>query len=169
MKKTNRSKQIKYLTKAGTTAAVYVALTAISAMFGLASGSIQVRISEALCVLPVFTAAAVPGVTIGCLISNLILGGTVYDIIFGTLATLIGAAAARLFRRMPYLSPIPTIVSNTLIIPAVFVMSGICTLSLFPAVALSITVGEIISCGVGGALLVLLVSKNKKAKDLLSD
>ena len=100
-------KNTKFLAKAGMIAAVYTALTLLSAAFGLASGAIQIRLSEMLCVLPVYTAAAIPGVTIGCLLSNLLCGGTVYDILFGTLATLIGAVLAFFLRKLPYLASLP--------------------------------------------------------------
>lgn len=78
---------------------MYVALTAVSAAFGLSSGAVQIRISEALCVLPVFTSSAIPGVAIGCMISNLIFGASLPDIIFGSIATLIGAVIAYLIRK----------------------------------------------------------------------
>ena len=77
----------KFIALSAMLAAAYVVLTLISSLFGLSSGAIQVRISEMLCVLAAFTPAAVPGITIGCLLANIICGGTIYDIIFGTLAT----------------------------------------------------------------------------------
>ena len=169
MNKTKNKIGIRYITYAGITAALYVALTAVSAAFGLSSGPVQVRISEALCVLPVFFRAAVPGVTVGCLISNLIFGGTVFDIIFGTLATLIGALFAYTLRKHPYFSPIPTILSNAAIVPAVIVMSTQRQWDLFPYYALTVGAGEIISCGGIGCMVIFFVNKSTRLKKLISD
>ena len=75
-------------------AALYVLLTEISALLGISSGVIQFRLSEMFAVLPIFTPAAIPGVFIGCMISNIITGGVVWDVIFGSLASLLGAWGA---------------------------------------------------------------------------
>ena len=88
------------MTYAAVIAALYVALTFLSSLFGLSGqGAVQLRISEALTVLPYFTAAAVPGVTLGCLLANLLTGAAAPDLIFGTLATLLGAIGTRALRR----------------------------------------------------------------------
>ena len=162
-----RNKNLRNLTKAGMIAALYIALTALSAAFGLSSGAIQVRISEALCVLPVYTFAAVPGVTVGCLISNILFGGTLYDMIFGTLATLIGALVAYLIRKKPYLASIPTIASNAVIIPAVLILQGIGGWNMFPYFALTVGIGEVIACGVFGTVLVAYFEKHTNHKKML--
>lgn len=73
-------KRTKYITRSAVIAALYVALTAVSAAFGLSSEAVQIRISEALCVLPVFSSSAIPGVAIGCMISNLIFGASLPEI-----------------------------------------------------------------------------------------
>ena len=86
-----KNKNVLYLTQAAMIAALYVVLTMIANALGIASGNIQVRFSEALTVLPFLTPAAVPGLFIGCLIANLVTGAMLPDIIFGSLATLIGA------------------------------------------------------------------------------
>ena len=86
-----KKNQTLFLTQAAMIATIYVVLTGIAAGFDLANGAIQVRFSEALTVLPFFTPAAVPGLTIGCLLSNILFSGNIFDIIFGTLATLLGA------------------------------------------------------------------------------
>jgi len=161
-------KNTRFLAKAGMIAAIYTALTLISAMFGLSSGAIQIRISEMLCVLPVYSSAAIPGVSVGCLIANIVCGGTVYDIIFGTLATLIGAIIAYFLRRMPYLASIPTILSNTVIIPVVLIASGLGGHEMFPYFALTVGLGEIISCGVLGTVLVAYIEKHPSARKMLS-
>ena len=111
--------RILYVTQAGLIAALYTVLTVFVGAFGLASGAVQFRISEALCVLPFFTPAAIPGLTVGCLISNLVTGCIWQDVVFGTLATLIGAVGARLLRRLPCLVPFPTVIANTVIVPFV--------------------------------------------------
>ena len=147
-------------------AAAYVALTMISAAFGLSSGAIQIRISEALCVLPIFTLSAVPGVTIGCFIANIICGGTVYDIVFGTIATLI-AAVITYFIKTPMLSSVPTIVSNSVIIPIVLIMSGVGGFNMFPYFALTVGLGEIISCGILGTVLAVYMKKHPKISQVL--
>ena len=149
----------KWLTEAGLIAALYVALTALSALCGLSSGLIQVRLSELLCVLPALIPAAIPGVTVGCLLANLIFGGTVYDVIFGTLATLIGAVGAYLLRRVPILTSLPTIVSNALVIPAVLILSGLGSWPLFPAYAGLIAAGEFVACGLIGTFLLYQLKK----------
>ena len=111
--------RILYLSQAGLIAALYTVLTVTVGAFGLANGVIQLRLSEALCILPIFLPAAIPGLTVGCLISNMITGCIWQDILFGTLATLIGALGARLLCKLPLLAPLPTVLANTLIIPFV--------------------------------------------------
>lgn len=165
------SKSIAFIAKAGLIAALYVALTWVSALFGLSSGAIQVRISEMLCVLPVFSTAAIPGVTVGCLIANILFGQGILDIVFGTAATLIGALLALLFKKgkMKYLSSIPTIVANMIIVPIVLVVAGVGGWDQFPWFAFTVGIGEVISCGLFGGLLVYILHKNRKLSDLVSD
>lgn len=91
-----RNKKVLFLTQAAVIAAIYVVLTIFISAFNLASGAIQVRISEALTILPFFTPAAIPGLAIGCLLSNLLTGAAVYDVVFGSLATLLGAVGTSL-------------------------------------------------------------------------
>lgn len=165
MKKT--SPTTKFIVRSAIIAAIYVALTMISALLGLSSGVIQVRISEALCILPIYTFAAVPGLTIGCLVSNILCGGTIYDIIFGTLATLIGAFVAFFIKKFPYLASIPTIVSNALIIPCVLIISGIGGWEMFPYFVLTVGIGEVISCGVFGTLIIRYFEKHRSTKTML--
>ncbi len=92
--------KILYLVHAAVIAAVYVILTMLAASFNLASGAIQVRFSEVLTILPYFTPAAVPGVVIGCLLSNILTGCALPDIIFGTFATLLGALGTYALRML---------------------------------------------------------------------
>ena len=160
-------KNTRFLAKSGMIAAIYVALTMLSAMFGLSSGAVQIRISEMLCVLPVYSAAAIPGVTVGCLISNIICGGTIYDIIFGTLATLIGAVIAYFMRKLPYLASIPTILSNAAIIPVVLIASGVGGWDMFPYFAATVGLGEVIACGVLGTVLIAYMEKHPSSRKML--
>lgn len=162
MKKTNKNRTVSvhYLTSAAIIAALYVVFTGISAAFGLASGVIQIRISEALTVLPYFTSAAVPGVTIGCLLANLLTGAPLPDIIFGTLASFLGVLGASLLRRKKYLIALPTILSNAIIIPLVLQYAyGVP--DAFWYLFLTVGAGELISAGILG-LLLLQVLKNRK-------
>ncbi len=147
-----RNKQLIKISQAAIIAALYVVLTFISSLMGLASGAIQVRLSEALCVLPCFTGAAVPGLFIGCIVANLLTGCAIWDVVFGSLATLIGAILCHILRKHRILALIPNIVSNTVIVPLVlmFVYSIPGSYWYF---ALTVGIGEIISCGVLGALL----------------
>ena len=98
-----RNKKVLFLTQAAVIAAIYVVLTIFISAFNLASGAIQVRISEALTILPFFTPAAIPGLAIGCLLSNLLTGAAVYDVVFGSLATLLGAVGTYLLRKHKFL------------------------------------------------------------------
>lgn len=91
---------VSYITRAAVIAAVYFACTYVMYSFG--SGAIQLRLSEALCVLPLFMPEAIPGLFIGCLIANLIGGGAVWDVIFGSLTTL---AAAYLTYKVGFRKP----------------------------------------------------------------
>ena len=150
--------KVRFLCHAAIIAALYVVLTLLSAALGLASNPIQIRFSEALCVLPFFSAAAVPGVTVGCMIANIITTGNILDIIFGTLATLIGAVGARLLRKWKWIVSVPTIASNTLILP--FVLKYMFMLEdsvLF--FAATIFAGEFISVGIFGTVLLLALGK----------
>ena len=147
-----------YIACAALIAALYTVLTVIAAGFNLASGAIQVRFSECLTILPFFTSAAIPGLTLGCLISNLITGCALPDIIFGTLATLLGALGSYALRRNRYLCSIPPVVSNALIIPFVLtyayhIPGGI------PFFMLTVGLGELISCMVFGQILLSAVLK----------
>lgn len=139
----------RYWTRAAIIAALYVALTLLASVLGLASGVIQVRISEALTILPVFTQAAVPGLTAGCLLANLMTGCAPWDVVFGTLATFLGAIGTRALRNRPVLATLPPILSNTLIVP--FVLSRVYGVpDSIPYLMLTVGIGEFISCGVLG-------------------
>ena len=156
MQKRIPGRHVAHLARAGIIAALYVVLTWISALFGLSGmGAIQLRISEALCILPVFTAAAVPGVTLGCLLANLFTGAALPDIIFGTLATLLGAVGTRLFRKKVPLAMLPPVLANTLIIPFVIRYAYVDVSESLPFLFLTVGVGEALSVCLFGTLLYL--------------
>ena len=141
-----------YLAQGAVTAALYTVLTVMAASVNLASGAIQVRFSEALTILPFFTPAAVPGLAIGCLLSNILTGCALPDIIFGTLATLLGAVGTRALRGNRWLCSLPPVIANTLIIPFVLtyaykIPGGI------PFLMLTVGIGEVLSCVVLGEIL----------------
>ena len=148
----------KYITKSAMIATLYIILTYITNLFGLANGAIQIRISEALTILPCFTVAAIPGLAIGCLVSNVITGCTVLDIVFGTIATLIGAIGTYMLRKYKYIAVLPPIVSNTVIIPCVLIYATGISVS-FWYVALTVCIGEFISCGLFGIYLYNVLKK----------
>ena len=152
-----RNKSILFMTQSAMIAAIYVVLTVLFAPFGF--GQIQVRIAEALTILPYFTPAAIPGLFIGCLIGNIIGGAIIPDIIFGSLATLIGACFTYLLRkRSKFLAPVPPILANTVIVPLVLYYAYGLNLPI-PFMMLTVGIGEIISCGVLGMILFSAVKK----------
>lgn len=170
-----QNKKVLYLVQAAVIAAIYVVLTYFISAFHLASGAIQVRISEALCILPFFTPAAIPGLFLGCLISNLLTGCIIWDVVFGSFATLLGALGTRLLTgrsvkspcggekesRFPWLAPLPPIAANTLIVPLVLRYAYQLPGSI-PYFMLTVGVGEIISCGVLGLILLKVLNRYKK-------
>lgn len=154
-------KSIYFIAEGAIIAAVYVVLTMVFAPISFKE--IQVRISEALTILPYFSLSAVPGLFVGCLIANIIGGSIMPDIIFGSLATLIGAVFTRLLRKKsPFLAPVPPIVSNMVIIPFVLRYGYGVPLAI-PLMMLTVGVGELISAGVLGMILLKILEKNKKA------
>ena len=147
------------MVQAAMIAALYVVLTFLANAIGLANYAIQVRFSEALTILPYFTPAAIPGLFIGCLISNTLTGCALPDIIFGSLATLIGAVFTYRLRQHKWMAPIPPIVANMIIVPFVLLYAyGIRPLWFS---FLTVTAGEIISCGLLGMLLLFTLEKYK--------
>ena len=151
------SDRVLSLVQAAMIAALYVVLTFIANALGLASSVIQVRFSESLTILPYFTPAAVPGLFIGCFLSNILTGCALPDIFFGSLATLIGAVFTRKLRKYKWLAPVPPIVANAVIVPFVLLYAyGIQPLWFS---FITVTVGEIISCGILGMLLLFALQK----------
>ena len=145
-----KSKKLVFICQAAVIAALYVVLTYVFSAF--ASGVIQVRVSEALTILPAFTPAAIPGLVIGCLLSNTLTGCVLLDIIFGSVATLIGALGSYALRRHTWLVPIPPIVSNMIIVPFGLRFAYGAT-DAFPFMIATVGAGEIISCYLLGMIL----------------
>ena len=156
--KSNRGR-IRFVCQAGIVAALYTVLTCLVGAFGLANGAIQFRVSEALCVLPVFLPAAVPGLTVGCLLSNILTGCLWQDILFGPVATLLGALGTWLLRRLsPWLAPLPTVAANTLIVPFILAYAYHAEGGL-PYLMLTVGIGEILSAYVLGMVLLLALRR----------
>ncbi len=154
-----KNQSISFMTQAAMIAAVYVVLTYVFAPFSF--GEVQIRIAEALTILPVFTPAAVPGLFIGCFIGNILGGAILPDIIFGSLATLIGAFFTyRVRDKNRFLAPLPPIIANMVIVPFVL-RYGYGILLPVPFMMLTVGAGEIISCGILGMALYLALWKYK--------
>lgn len=169
------------LVQAAMVAAVYVVLTLLANALGLANYVIQVRFSEALTILPFFTPAAIPGLFVGCILSNLLTGCLPLDVVFGSLATLLGALGTYLIGKISrnaittgkgvseprrnfsiwkFLAPLPPILSNTLIVP--FVLSYVYRFEgSIPYFMLTVGAGELISCGILGLILLFSLEKRK--------
>ncbi|MBE6801644.1 MAG: QueT transporter family protein [Ruminococcaceae bacterium] len=155
----NRKKLVNFAVGA-IIAALYVVLTYLASAMGLSSGVIQVRFSEALTVLPVFTPAAIPGLFIGCLISNLLTGCALWDVIFGSLATLLGAIFTYILKNHKLLAVLPPIISNAIIVPPVLIfVYGVSDAYWF--ILLTVCIGEIISCGILGTALRKALEKSR--------
>lgn len=154
-----KNKRILFMTQAAMIAAIYVVLTVVFAPFSF--GEVQIRAAEALTILPVFTPAAVPGLFIGCLIGNIIGGAVLPDIIFGSLATLIGAFFTyRLREKNVWLAPVPPIAANTVIVPLILRYAYSVPLPI-PFMMLTVGIGEILSCGVLGMVVFTALQKYK--------
>ncbi len=159
MKKNNSA----FVAQSAVIAALYVVLTLIANTLGLANYSIQVRISEALTILPLFTPAAIPGLFVGCLLSNILTGCIMWDIVFGPIATLLGAVGTYLLRnrKRKWVATLPPILSNTIIVP--FVLAYAYRFEgTIPYFMVTVGIGEILSCGVLGMILYASLFRYRK-------
>ena len=164
----NRKAQINYIITGALIAAAYAGLTYLSNVFGLAYGPIQLRVSEILTILPVFTPAAIPGLTVGCFIAN-IGSFNVADMVFGTAATLLAALLTYIFKEIkikgiPFLSFLMPVIVNALIIGfeiALFFLPEGATFWGFAISALEVGLGELIVCLGFGTPFYLVVKKYK--------
>jgi uncharacterized membrane protein len=162
----NKKLTPRFITQAAVIAALYTVMTLLAVLtpFGAISfGATQIRISEALTILPAFTPAAIPGLFIGCLISNIVgtaLGVSVgiLDIVFGSLASLIAAYLSYLLRNKKWLVPLPPVVINAVVIGLILYQA--LNLPLLPTM-LSIGIGQIGACYVLGMPLYFILDKNR--------
>ena len=163
-----RQKQITALVHGAMIAAIYAAATYLSAVFGIAYGNIQFRLSEALTILSVFTPAAVPGLTVGCILGNITSPMGIWDILFGSAATLLAAISARALRKVtikgfPFLSLLMPVIFNALIVGAEITflfIEGDATLAIFAISALEVGAGELAVCLAGGIPLFYAIKKS---------
>ena len=163
-----KKRNVLFLTQAAMIAAIYVVLTFIANALLLANYAIQVRFSEALTVLPFFTPAAIPGLFIGCLLSNILTGCALPDIIFGSLATLLGALGTYTLRKWKWCAPICPIIANAIIVPLVLIygygllIEGFSVPQCFGYYCLTVGVGEVISCGILGMILLYTLNNYRQ-------
>ena len=155
----------RFVAHAALIAALYVALTYVASWLGLASGAIQLRFSEALCALVCFTPAAIPGLTVGCFLANLLTGSHMLDVVFGSLATLCGALggyALRSFAKgkwLAFLPTLPTVLANAIVVPPLLIFvygAGDAYYFLLGTVS----AGELLSATLLGTLLILALKKH---------
>lgn len=159
--KVSKNINVLFMAQAAMIAAIYVVITIVFAPFSY--GEVQVRLSEALTILPVFTPAAIPGLFIGCLISNILGGCILPDILLGSLATLIGAFFTYTLRNQnKYLAPVPPILANALIVPFILRFGYQVPLPI-PFMMLTVGIGEVISCGLLGMILYTALHKYQAA------
>ncbi len=150
-----KENKVVFLTQAALIAAVYVVLCV--AFAPISYGEVQVRVAEALVILPFFTPAAIPGLFVGCFLSNLIGGSVLLDVLCGSLATLLGAVGSYYLRKSKILVLLPPIVSNTLIVPWVLRYGYGVPLPI-PLMMLTVGIGEVIAvAGLGSVLLQVLM------------
>ena len=152
-----KEKNAIFTTQAAMIAAIYVALCMVFAP--ISYGEVQIRVAEALTILPFFTPAAVPGLFIGCLIANILGGGIVLDVVLGSIATLIGGVGTYLLRdKSRFLAPLPPILANALIVPFVLRYGYGVPLPI-PLMVGTVGLGEIIGCGILGMILLTALSR----------
>ena len=162
----NQNSSVRKLVHCGVVAAIYVVLCL--ALQPLSYGAVQVRVAEALCLLPVFGTEYILGVVLGCFLANL-LGSTVVDVVFGTLATLLACLVTYKLRdiRVKGLAipaSLPPVVFNMIIVGAFeitfFFSDGAPTAMLAVFNAVTVGIGELISCTILGVALVKLIESN---------
>ncbi len=168
-----QNKKVLFITQAAAIAALYVVLTLLANALGLANYAIQVRFSEALTILPFFTPAAIPGLFIGCILANYLSNCMFLDIVFGSIATLLGAIGTYLISKhckpkdpkktVPHeiCCTLPPIIANVLIIP--FILAYVYKFEGgVPFFMLTVGIGEVISCGIFGFLLLQVLKKYRR-------
>ncbi|BBF44730.1 substrate-specific component QueT of predicted queuosine-regulated ECF transporter [Lachnospiraceae bacterium KM106-2] len=151
------NKKLRFTVQAALIAAIYVVLLFVFAPISFSA--VQVRIAEALTILPFFTPAAVPGVFVGCFLGGILTGGAPIDYIFGSLTTLVAAYLSYRLRGNKYLVPLPPIILNAIVIP--WVISFAYGSVPIPLTMLTVGIGEVISCGVLGLILLFALNPIK--------
>lgn len=149
----------KYLAEAAVIAAIYALLTIVLAP--ISYGAVQVRISEALTVLPFFTPAAVPGLFVGCIAANIMSPYGLADLIFGSAASLIVAIGSYLLRKKPLLVPLAPVISNGIIVGAMLYYVYEVPLPLIVQM-LYVALGEVVACYAIGYPLMKYLNKYKR-------
>lgn len=152
----NQDKHVYFMVYGAAIAAIYVALT--MSFSAISFGPVQFRISEILCILPYFTPAAIPGLFIGCFLSNLLCGAAAMDVVFGSIATLIGAVGSYLLRKNKWLVCLPPILANMIIVPWVLRYAYGST-DLIPVAMVTVGIGEVLAIGVLGNLLLVTLER----------
>lgn len=152
----------KYLTRAAVIAALYVVLTYLAGLMNLAYGPVQFRFSEALTVLPFLFPEAIPGLFVGCIVSNLISPYGMLDLVVGSLATLIAAIwTAKCGKR--WFAPMPPVIANAVLVGAMIAWYEAGFGAGFPAAfaynALTVGLGELVVCYVLGLPLLTVLEK----------
>ena len=178
--KSTQSQRIRYLVQGAMIAAIYAVLTLLAASLGWAYGPVQFRFSEALTILPAFTPAAIPGLAIGCFLSNLGSQFGIVDWVFGTLATLLAAVLTYHLRKIrvkniPILAPLPPILCNAVIVGIeiacmptnIFAWHNF-SLAGFLSAALSVGIGELVICYGLGLPLAIALQKTGVAKRIFN-
>lgn len=168
----NKKLSVRFMTESAVIAALYAAATYLSAAFSLAYGPVQFRLSEALTVLCTLTPAAIPGLTIGCIIGNISSPMGIWDVLFGSAATLLGAITGRMLRnvqikKLPVLSSLMPVLFNAVIVGLEIVMltpveGG--KLTAFAISALEVGAGELAVCLVLGLPLYSALKHTKLFK-----
>jgi len=155
------NKKILFMAQSALIAALYVALTYVFA--AISFGEVQLRIAEALTILPMFTPAAIPGLFVGCIIGNTISGAILPDVICGSLATLAGAYGTWMLRKKsPFIGCLPPIIANIIVVP--FVLRYAYGVELpIPFMMLTVGVGEVLGCGLLGSVLYFALNRHKSA------
>ena len=144
------------LTRAAIIAAIYAALTLLLAP--ISYGEVQIRLSEALTLLPILMPEAMPALFVGCLLANVLGGCTIFDIVFGSLATLLAALCTRRLRARPMLAAAMPVLFNGVIVGAVVHVCYAPAIAL-PLCMLFVAAGEAVACFVAGLILLRAVRR----------
>lgn len=149
----NQSRSARGLARGAMIAAIYAGLTLI--LQPLSFGAVQFRVAEALTVLPILTADAIPGLAVGCLLANLLCGAPWFDVVFGTFATLIAALLTRRFRKKPLLAMFMPVLANGLIVGPVvcFAYTAASGMALLGTSIAAVAAGEAVVCLLLGRIL----------------